>query len=259
MECKPQEHPVAVYSHAGRNYEWTELSRHADLLFVMGYDMQAQIWGRCIASANDPLALVRNGLKQWLYLVPASVLYLKDAIDRRATEEAAPHLSASRQVETVRSCVPLFRYGYDYECVSYDGQADLTLGVGQQMQEACGGSPGGAGRGEVCELHPAEFRGAPCSDLVGAQRPIAELLQGGVIAPRGGTGVPCWHFVCFRAPQFAHLPTMVALSFHHCLHVLPGTLLSHGTIRQKRRSLPEFQRLDLQGNKLCPPKRASYM
>uniref|UniRef100_A0A7S3VKA2 GH18 domain-containing protein n=2 Tax=Dunaliella tertiolecta TaxID=3047 RepID=A0A7S3VKA2_DUNTE len=140
--------PWTPFDSDGRNYEWTELSRHADLLFVMGYDMQAQIWGRCIASANDPLALVRNGLKQWLYLVPASVLVLG---------------------------VPW--YGYDYECVSYDGQADLTLGVGQQMQEACGGSPGGAGRGEVCELHPAEFRGAPCSDLVGAQRPIAELLQ----------------------------------------------------------------------------------
>ena len=32
--------------------------------------------------------------------------------------------------------------------------------------------------GDVCELRPAEFRGAPCSDLVGQQRPIAELLPG---------------------------------------------------------------------------------
>jgi len=29
---------------------------------------------------------------------------------------------------------------------------------------------------DVCVLRAARFRGAPCSDLVGAQRPIAELL-----------------------------------------------------------------------------------
>ncbi|KAF5828765.1 glycoside hydrolase superfamily [Dunaliella salina] len=167
--------PWTPFDSDGRNYEWTELARHADPLFVMGYDMQAQIWGRCIASANDPFSLVLNGLKQWLYLVPASVLVLG---------------------------VPW--YGYDYECLNSDGQQDLVLDVGQQMQETCGGDSrgmrGGAegSRGDVCELHPAEFRGAPCSDLVGAQRPIAELLQ---VMDSHGVGNVKWDSLQ-QAPYF---------------------------------------------------------
>ena len=36
-----------------------------------------QIWGRCVASANSPLPLVRQGLQQWLGLgVPAGKLVL---------------------------------------------------------------------------------------------------------------------------------------------------------------------------------------
>jgi hypothetical protein len=36
-----------------------------------------QIWGRCVASANSPLALVRRGLQQWLDLgVPRAKLVL---------------------------------------------------------------------------------------------------------------------------------------------------------------------------------------
>lgn len=47
---------------AGRNYEWTLLAEKADFLVIMAYDMQAQIWGRCIASANDPLSQVGRGV-----------------------------------------------------------------------------------------------------------------------------------------------------------------------------------------------------
>ena len=37
----------------------------------------AQIWGRCVASANSPLALVRRGVQQYLDLgMPASKLVL---------------------------------------------------------------------------------------------------------------------------------------------------------------------------------------
>ena len=37
----------------------------------------AQIWGRCVASANSPLALVRHGVQQYLDLgVPVSKLVL---------------------------------------------------------------------------------------------------------------------------------------------------------------------------------------
>ena len=49
----------------------------ADLLFVMGYDTQSQIWGECKANANSPLALVESGLQQYLALgIPASKLVL---------------------------------------------------------------------------------------------------------------------------------------------------------------------------------------
>jgi di-N-acetylchitobiase len=39
--------------------------------------LSLQIWGRCVASANSPLALVRRGLQQWLQLgAPRSKLVL---------------------------------------------------------------------------------------------------------------------------------------------------------------------------------------
>jgi Di-N-acetylchitobiase len=57
----------------GRNYDWLGLAAAVDLVFVMGYDTQSQIWGRCVASANSPLELLRHGLMQWLAVgVPAS-------------------------------------------------------------------------------------------------------------------------------------------------------------------------------------------
>ncbi|KAK9841972.1 hypothetical protein WJX81_002090 [Elliptochloris bilobata] len=65
------------YGVDGRNYDVRGLAAAADLVFIMAYDMQSQIWGRCVASANSPLALVRRGVQQYLDLgVPASKLVL---------------------------------------------------------------------------------------------------------------------------------------------------------------------------------------
>lgn len=50
----------------GRSYDWAGLAAAADLLFVMAYDQQSQMWGRCVAGANSPLPAVRRGLQQWL-------------------------------------------------------------------------------------------------------------------------------------------------------------------------------------------------
>jgi di-N-acetylchitobiase len=61
----------------GRFYDAKGLADAADRLFVMDYDMQSQIFGRCVAQANSPYQLVKRGLEQFLQLgVPAKKLVL---------------------------------------------------------------------------------------------------------------------------------------------------------------------------------------
>jgi di-N-acetylchitobiase len=49
----------------------------ADVVFVMAYDMQSQVYGRCVAQANAPLEMVRWGLEQYLAMgVPAAKMVL---------------------------------------------------------------------------------------------------------------------------------------------------------------------------------------
>ncbi|KAI3428045.1 hypothetical protein D9Q98_006431 [Chlorella vulgaris] len=91
--------PWSPYGVDDRHYDWAGLAEATDLLFVMAYDTQSQIWGRCVASANSPLALVQRGLQQWLQLgAPRSKLVLG-----------------------------LPWYGYKYPCVNsgFAGQHDL--------------------------------------------------------------------------------------------------------------------------------------
>ena len=65
-----------------------------------------QIWGRCVASANSPLALVRRGVQQYLDLgVPASKLVLglpwralHAAPDARARAAAGRRLASWRSI-----------------------------------------------------------------------------------------------------------------------------------------------------------------
>ncbi|KAL4858571.1 Di-N-acetylchitobiase [Chlorella vulgaris] len=81
--------PWSPYGVDDRHYDWAGLAEAADLLFI---------WGRCVASANSPLALVRRGLQQWLQLgAPRSKLVLG------------------------------LPYGYKYPCVNpgFAGQHDL--------------------------------------------------------------------------------------------------------------------------------------
>jgi len=69
--------PWSPFDVDGRNYDWAGLAAAADILFVMSYDMQSQIFGKCIASANSPPDLVEKGLHQWINLgVPRSKLVL---------------------------------------------------------------------------------------------------------------------------------------------------------------------------------------
>uniref|UniRef100_K3WX45 GH18 domain-containing protein n=1 Tax=Globisporangium ultimum (strain ATCC 200006 / CBS 805.95 / DAOM BR144) TaxID=431595 RepID=K3WX45_GLOUD len=50
----------------GRYYQWKELADVVDFLFVMSYDMRSQIYYQCIAAANSPLALVKQGLQEFI-------------------------------------------------------------------------------------------------------------------------------------------------------------------------------------------------
>eukprot|EP00878_Enallax_costatus_P018615 GHUV01019606.1.p1 GENE.GHUV01019606.1~~GHUV01019606.1.p1 ORF type:complete len:275 (+),score=60.00 GHUV01019606.1:105-929(+) len=69
--------PWSPYDVDGRNYDWLKLAEAANVLFLMAYDTQSQILGRCIAGANSPIDAVRRGVRQWLALgVPAKKLVL---------------------------------------------------------------------------------------------------------------------------------------------------------------------------------------
>lgn len=50
----------------GRYYPWRELAAATDFLFVMSYDMRSQVYDACVAGANSPWALVKQGLQEFL-------------------------------------------------------------------------------------------------------------------------------------------------------------------------------------------------
>eukprot|EP00242_Pyramimonas_sp_CCMP2087_P011805 CAMPEP_0198202110 /NCGR_PEP_ID=MMETSP1445-20131203/5191_1 /TAXON_ID=36898 /ORGANISM="Pyramimonas sp., Strain CCMP2087" /LENGTH=325 /DNA_ID=CAMNT_0043872847 /DNA_START=217 /DNA_END=1197 /DNA_ORIENTATION=+ len=61
----------------GRWYDYKGLADASDFLFVMSYDMQSQMWARCIAQANAPLGQSRHGLEEYLALgIPADKMIL---------------------------------------------------------------------------------------------------------------------------------------------------------------------------------------
>ncbi|KXZ50271.1 hypothetical protein GPECTOR_17g910 [Gonium pectorale] len=69
--------PWAAFGNDGRDYDYVGLATAADLLFVMSYDMQAQVFSRCVAAANSPLPQVEKGLQQYMDLgIPPQKLVL---------------------------------------------------------------------------------------------------------------------------------------------------------------------------------------
>jgi len=63
----------------GRYYEYARLGSLADMLFVMGYDEQSQMWGvePCQAKANSPVRQTFEGVRRYLQLdIPAEKLVL---------------------------------------------------------------------------------------------------------------------------------------------------------------------------------------
>lgn len=52
----------------GRNYDYAALASASDLLYMMVYDTRSQIYGKCIASANSPLAVAERGVTRYMQL-----------------------------------------------------------------------------------------------------------------------------------------------------------------------------------------------
>jgi len=62
-----------------RGYQYSDLAKYADKVFVMSYDEQSQMWQneRCKARANSPLLQTFTGIRKYLQLgVPAHKLIL---------------------------------------------------------------------------------------------------------------------------------------------------------------------------------------
>eukprot|EP01099_Mayorella_cantabrigiensis_P003443 TRINITY_DN2640_c0_g1_i3.p1 TRINITY_DN2640_c0_g1~~TRINITY_DN2640_c0_g1_i3.p1 ORF type:complete len:292 (+),score=42.46 TRINITY_DN2640_c0_g1_i3:355-1230(+) len=78
----------------GRCYDWIGLAENTDFLFVMDYDTRSQIYdlSDCVAAANSPIQLVKDGMKNFTKL----------------------GISPDQLV------IGIPWYGYDYTCISYE-------------------------------------------------------------------------------------------------------------------------------------------
>lgn len=107
-----------------RCYDYINIAKFSDLLFVMSYDEQSQILGDCIAMANAPLEQTLYGYDQYLNL----------NIDSKKLVMGVPW------------------YGYDYQCLNLSQEG-------------------------ICSIEKVPFRGAPCSDAAGRQKPYSWIMK----------------------------------------------------------------------------------
>lgn len=68
---------IIFYFIDGRVYPYADIANSSDLLYVMDYDTQSQIFGACIAGANAPFAGMIRGIQRYLDIgVPPNKLVL---------------------------------------------------------------------------------------------------------------------------------------------------------------------------------------
>ncbi|TSM94613.1 Di-N-acetylchitobiase [Bagarius yarrelli] len=82
-----------------RCYDYKAIADFCDLVFVMSYDEQSQIWGDCIAMANAPLNQT----------LAAYVEYLKMGIENKKLVMGVPW------------------YGYDYQCLNLSQEGICSI------------------------------------------------------------------------------------------------------------------------------------
>ncbi|XP_021455634.1 di-N-acetylchitobiase [Oncorhynchus mykiss] len=83
----------------GRCYDYAAIAESCDLLFVMSYDEQSQIWGDCVAMANAPFNQTQSAYDQYLAMM----------IDPKKLVMGVPW------------------YGYDYPCLDFSQEGVCSL------------------------------------------------------------------------------------------------------------------------------------
>uniref|UniRef100_A0A0G4HYE2 GH18 domain-containing protein n=1 Tax=Chromera velia CCMP2878 TaxID=1169474 RepID=A0A0G4HYE2_9ALVE len=169
----------------GRYFDYLGLAEASDLLYVMAYDIQSQVFGRCIGDANSPIAFAEWGLRSFLSIgVEASKLVLGVpwyGYIYGCTEASAP-VSLGQEKGEGDSGRGLQSGHQDMEAEEgKGGGGDSQLGSDADSQTASAGvavsgqTVRTAGLTEsaldsdICWMGFAPFRGVRCSDLWGRQ------------------------------------------------------------------------------------------
>jgi len=86
----------------GRCYDYIGLAKYTDFLVIMGYDLQSQVFGECVAAANSPQWMIYEGIFDYMsnYGISADQLVLG---------------------------VPW--YGYDYPCLNSDSDNQTVCDI----------------------------------------------------------------------------------------------------------------------------------
>ncbi|XP_067244621.1 di-N-acetylchitobiase isoform X2 [Chanodichthys erythropterus] len=135
-----------------RCYDYLAIADSCDLLFVMSYDEQSQIWEDCIAMANAPFNQTLTAYDQ----------YISMNIDPNKLVMGVPW------------------YGYDYSCLNFSKScftaetlfASFNNYFPLLLSDAFTDLMDG-----ICTIPKVPFRGAPCSDASGKQIPYSIMMK----------------------------------------------------------------------------------
>lgn len=110
-----------------RCYDYSAIADSCDLLFVMSYDEQSQIWGDCIAMANAPYNQTLTGeglIPQDTRCSRQGCLQAQTYADIASCLKSHVFLSAYEQylemkIDPKKLVMGVPWYGYDYPCLAF--------------------------------------------------------------------------------------------------------------------------------------------